>query len=73
MYTCRNFKTKSELKKAVASYVAGTGRPVEIYNPGPFGDAPTNGTVSIEGPHFPEPHKWYARATLVAGVVVKVS
>lgn len=73
MYTCRNFKTKTEFKKAVASYVAGTGKPVMIFDSGPFGHNPTEGTVSIEGPHYPEPHRWYARATLSNGVVVKVS
>ena len=72
MYTCKNFKTKSEFKKAVAAFHAGTGKPVMVFNPG-IGDNPTEGTVSVEGPHYPEPHRWYAIATLVAGVVVKVS
>ena len=73
MYACKNFKTKAEFKRAVASFNAGTGKPVMVFSPGPFGTNPVNGIVSIEGPHFPEPHKWYARATLVAGIVVKVS
>jgi hypothetical protein len=47
--------------------------PVTVYQPGPFGpDVPPNGTVCIEGPHYPEPHRWYATATLQNGVVVKV-
>ena len=33
---------------------------------------PTNGTVCLEGPHYPEPHRWYAQATIENGVVVKV-
>lgn len=73
MYACRNFKTKAEFKRAVADYNAGKGKPVMVFNPGPFGTNPTEGTVSVEGPHYPEPHRWYARATLVNGAVVKVS
>lgn len=72
MYTCRNFKTKAEFKRAVAAFHAGTGKPVMVFNPG-IGDNPIEGTVSIEGPHFPEPHRWYARVVLKDGVVVKVS
>lgn len=33
---------------------------------------PTNGEVYLEGPHYPEPHRWYAQATIENGVVVKV-
>jgi len=68
MYTLVNYKTKKALKEAVKR-----GDRVEVYNPGPFGDPPANGTVSLEGPHYPKPHRWYASATLENGVVVKVS
>jgi hypothetical protein len=68
MYTCTNFRTKKALKDAVAS-----GQRVAVYQPGPVGDgAPRNGKVSLEGPHYPEPHRWYAEAWLENGVVVKV-
>ncbi len=33
---------------------------------------PINGTVTIEGPHYPQPHSWYGVATIKDGVVVKV-
>jgi len=33
---------------------------------------PDNGTVYLEGPHFPEPHKWYAECIVKDGIVVKV-
>lgn len=67
-YTHINFKTKKALKDAVAR-----GDTVTTYQPGPFGDKhPLNGTVYLEGPHYPEPHKWYAQATLKDGLVVKV-
>lgn len=68
MYTRFNFKTKKSLKEAVAN-----GQSVRVYQPGPFGgDPPQNGKVVLEGPHFPEPHKWYAEAWLENGVIVKV-
>lgn len=68
MYTHTNFQTKKALKEAVAS-----GARVTVYQPGPFGDSiPQNGTVFLEGPHYPQPHKWYAQAELKDGVVVKV-
>jgi hypothetical protein len=68
-YTDINFKTKKALKEAVAE-----GTSVRVYQPGPFGgNVPSNGTTSVEGPHYPEPHKWYATVTLTNGIVTKVS
>jgi len=69
MYTSINFQTKKALKEAVAK-----GDRVTIFQPGPFGDhTPKNGKVALEGPHYPQPHKWYASATIEEGYVVKVS
>jgi len=69
MYTVRNYTTKKALKTALAA-----GDTIRVFQPGPFGgDAPMDGTVSLEGPHYPKPHRWYATATLKDGVVVKVS
>ena len=69
MYTTINFKTKKQLKEAVAA-----GRQVTVYQPGPFGgNEPRNGRIALEGPHYPEPHRWYASAELRDGIVVKVS
>ena len=68
MYTNINFRTKKELKEAVAA-----GKKITVYQPGPFGgDEPTNGRVCVEGPHYPEPHRWYAECTLENGIIVKV-
>ena len=67
-YTCFNYKSKKALKDAVAA-----GKPVSCYQPGPFGDGIIqDGTVYLEGPHYPEPHRWYAQAEVKAGVVTKV-
>ncbi len=69
-YTVINFKTKKDLKRYVAD--AGFG-PVRCYQPGLGPDLSNyTGTVSLEGPHYPKPHTWYACADLVNGVVVKV-
>lgn len=46
---------------------------VTYFQPGPFGgNEPRNGTFCCEGPHYPQPHKWYATCTAENGVIVKV-
>ena len=68
MYTTINFKTKKALKMAVV--IGGT---VHYYQPGTFsGNEPTDGTIFLEGPHYPAAHSWYAQATVVDGVIVAV-
>lgn len=68
MYTTKNFKSKKALKEAIAA-----GETITVYQPGPFGgNEPKDGTVALEGPHYPEPHKWYASATLKDGKVISV-
>jgi hypothetical protein len=68
MYTSTNFKTKKALREAVAS-----GARVTYYQPGPFGgNEPKDGTIYVEGPHYPQPHKWYAECTVKDGAIVKV-
>jgi hypothetical protein len=32
----------------------------------------TQGKVYLEGPHYPEPHRWYAEAELEDGFITKV-
>lgn len=66
MYTTKNFKSKKALKDAVAA-----GEKVTLFAPG-LGSPPTNGTCAVEGPHYPEPHRWYAEVTVKDGIVVKV-
>lgn len=67
-YVDPNFKTKKQLKEAVAA-----GHSVVVFNPGLGGPIPPNGTAFIEGPHYPAPHSWYAKVTLKEGKVVKVT
>lgn len=68
MYSEINFKTKKELKEAVAN-----GQKVGVYQPGPFGGGDiVDGQYSVEGPHYPQPHRWYAEVKVQNGVIVSV-
>lgn len=66
MYSSINFKTKKAFKEAVAS-----GQRITLYAPG-MGSPKTNGVEFVEGPHYPEPHKLYAQATMKDGIVTSV-
>ena len=66
MYCSPNFKTKKALKEAVAN-----GEKVTVFSPGPF-PCPQDGSITLEGPHYPEPHRWYASVIVENGRVVKV-
>ena len=66
-YTDKNYRSR----KALADDLA-RGVKVTVYQPGPFGPAVKDGTVSLEGPHYPEPHRWYAAAVVKDGAVVKL-
>ncbi len=65
-YVNPNFKTKKALKEAVVA-----GDHVEVFSPGPF-RCQENGRETIEGPHYPKPHSWYASVEVKEGRVVKV-
>jgi hypothetical protein len=71
-YAVRNFKTKKALKEAVEAHKKGIGPAVEAFQPGPFGVDLADGRTCIEGPHYPEPHRWYASADIKDGVIVAV-
>lgn len=68
-YTTTDYKTKKALKGAIK-----IGEVVRCYNPG-IGPNLSNytGTIYLEGPHYPKPHTWYAKAELKNGVIVKVT
>lgn len=67
-YTRHNYPTKEAFLTDVKA-----GKTVEVFQPGPFGPDIKDGMVSIEGPHYPEPHWWYARAEVKDGKVVRAS
>lgn len=65
-YVAPNFKTKKALKEALKQ-----GAVVIVYQPG-MGTVPDNGAVYLEGPHYPEPHRWYGKGTMKDGKLVEV-
>lgn len=65
-YVSPNVKTKKELKELV-----GESKIITVYTSG-IGHVPYTGIVFLEGPHYPEPHTWYAEGTMVNGKLVKV-
>ena len=73
MYSSTNFKTKKLFKEAVLR-----GKRVTIFQPNdifgnPKASPSYSGRASVEGPHYPSPHTWYAQVTVVNGIVTKVS
>ena len=84
-YTTINFKTKKALKEAVVNHVAEMTSAKSVANDGSYSEGITaynpglgpdlsnfTGKVSLEGPHYPAPHTWYAQAEMKDGKVVKV-
>jgi hypothetical protein len=69
MYVSPNFKTKKALKEALV-----VGKAVEVYQPNNFFNTqiPANGPVYLEGPHYPQPHKWYAEGTMKDGKLISI-
>lgn len=65
-YTRINYRTKKALREALDA-----GKEVEVYQPGPFGSDVPDGITYIEGPHYPEAHKWYASVHVKNGVAIK--
>jgi hypothetical protein len=68
MYCETNYPTK----KAIRETIVRDGHAGGVFQPGLGPDAPANGEVAVEGPHYPRPHSWYAVATLRGGRIVKV-
>jgi hypothetical protein len=66
MYTSINFKSKAALKRAMAD-----GQRITVFSPGVF-PAPDNGAISLEGPHYPQPHTWYASGIMKDGFLVSI-
>ena len=67
-YTTVNFKSKKALKDAVKA-----GEKIGVFSPGLGGPYNGRDNVSLEGPHYPKPHTWYASAKVDAdGYIVSV-
>ena len=68
-YTSIDFPNKKSVKTALAA-----GETVTCYNPGLGPDLSNfTGTVYLEGPHYPKPHKWYAKGQMENGRLVKIT
>lgn len=65
-YVSPDFKTKKAVKDALKE-----GKDVGVYQPG-IGTVPRDGTIDLEGPHFPKPHMWYGKGTMVNGKLTKI-
>lgn len=65
MYTCTNYKSKKALKEALAA-----GEKIETFQPGGMFPPTKNGSIALEGPHYPKPHTWYASCQVKDGFIV---
>lgn len=67
-YTTRNFPTKKAVKEALAA-----GSQITCFNPGLGGDlSKFSGRVYLEGPHYPQPHRWYAQGEMKDGRLISI-
>ena len=66
MYAETNFKTKKALREAVEA-----GEKIRVYAPG-LGKPVDTGFEFLEGPWYPESHKWWAKVRMEDGIIVKV-
>ena len=66
MYVRPNVKSKAELKRHLKA-----GKRVTVYA-NALGTIPFDGTVELEGPHYPQHHTWYAMGTMRGGKLVSV-
>jgi len=70
MYVSGNPKTKKAVKGMVKQRLLTRHDLIAVGLEPP---APSNGVVYLEGPHYPQPHRWYAKATIEDDVVIKLS
>ena len=66
-YVDPDFKSKKAFKESVVA-----GGKHYVYNPSGMFPTTQNGTTTVEGPHYPKPHRWYASVVVKDGVVVSV-
>lgn len=67
-YTNKDYKSKKALIEDHKN-----GVDISVYQPGPFGPDVKDGNISLEGPHYPKAHTWYASAEVKDGKIVKGS
>jgi hypothetical protein len=67
MYTIKNYKSRKEMVTDFKS-----GKQIKVYQPGGIFKGKTDGRISIEGPHYPQPHKWYASVTIKDSIIIGI-
>lgn len=68
MYVSPNFKSRAELKRALAA-----GQAIRVYDHAGLRQPPVDGKVQLEGPHYPKAHTWYATGIMKDGKLIKVN
>ena len=64
-YVNPNYPTKKAFIEAVKA-----GKAHYPYNPSGMFETLQNGTMTVAGPHYPKPHRWYAAVVVKDGKVV---
>ena len=67
MYTETNYKSKKAIKEDLAA-----GKKIRVFQPNAMGPTQTDGRITIEGPHYPMAHKFYAEAVIKDGCIVSI-
>jgi hypothetical protein len=65
-YTVKNYKTKKEL---IADF--NSGKEIKLKSDRAVIET-SNGTIYLEGPHYPAPHTWYAQAEIVDWKIMRI-
>ena len=67
-YCYPDMPSKAALKRALAK-----GEKFTVKENTPWGDKRVlNGTIALEGPHYPKPHKWYGSCQVVDGYLTTI-
>ena len=66
-YVDPDYKTKKAFREAVAAGILH-----HTYNPSGMFPVKKHGSDTVEGPHYPKPHRWYASVVVKDGIVIKV-
>lgn len=67
-YTDKDYMSKKQIKDDLKA-----GENITCYNPGLGPDLSNfTGTVFLEGPHYPKPHKWHGKGYMENGLLKKI-
>lgn len=67
-YVYPNYKSKKAVKEVIKA-----GEKVTCSENTPQGKVTLfNGTACVEGPHYPEPHRWYGQVEVKDGFVINI-